>query len=311
MARSPKPSRPSRAASRWPGPLTLFVLAALAAAAADLSTPLFVATPWIGGALLLLIVVLAVASLGSGAKGFEARIAALILPTALCGWAIFQLREKPPGAPASGVVAQMSPQAEALQAAALPVSAGTRAALHLEATIKSGADADRNASIAEIGREPSEALQKFLYQTAARFGDADQKQRVVIALLTRRAGRPLPVNLRSEDNLTMQSQYLDGATVRFEPIDIAVLAARARLSTNKEDLGLAGTLASSDLTVTGAASLAGKGVPLTMTARLTPDLNLSGVFHFGQGTEDTPFTIPLWETGPATPQSAEDTPSDQ
>jgi hypothetical protein len=268
----------------------LFVFAAATAVAADLATPLVDASVFVGAALAALMFVFGALHFRSGAKAHEARLAALALPAALCAWAVFNHYEGPAGQPPSGVLAQTLPALERLQARRLPVRADVSSALRLEADLKIGDEAAKTAALAAIPGVASPRAQKYLYETAAGAGDAAQKQRVLAALLARQAGRALAVELTSDDNLTLQSQYLDGASIRFEAGDGEASGLRARLTTNKEVVVLQGALSGPAVTMTGKANLADAHTPLALDATLGPGLTLTGAFRFAHGPA-VPFAV--------------------
>jgi hypothetical protein len=272
------------------GPLAIFAVASVAAIASDVATPVIVTIPYVGAGLVVLMIAHAVSSFRSAGKASEAAMIALVLPVALCGYAVFNLREKPPGQPPSGVVAQALPGVEHLQATMLPASHELKAALLIEAALKSGGDAAKAAAVEQIAELKSVPLEKYLYETAARFGDAAQKRRVVVTLLERQRGRPISVDLQTEDNLTLFSQYLDGSSILFTSVDRRSPGVRALLQTNKEGVVMAGDMSGGALNMTGKANLANGRYPLTLNAGLGPGLTFSGTFRLAKGPS-VPFTI--------------------
>jgi hypothetical protein len=265
----------------------VFGVASSVVIASDLTTPLAVTIPFVGAATLVALIVLVALTVRTVDKIHEARLAALVLPAALCAWAVFQWRETPPGQPPSGVLAQAFPALERLQAG-LPVRADVGSALRLENTLKTGSPAAKALAVAGIAGQPTLPRQKYLYGTAVRFGDGDQRQLVAVALLRRLAGRPAYVQLRTEDNVTAFEQYLEGSSLLFEPSGPHRL--RARLKTDKEGVAMRGALAGPVLTLAGTASLSGSSWPLTVEAGLGADLAFSGSFHFAKAA-DVPFTL--------------------
>jgi hypothetical protein len=281
-------SGPPRSGGAWPGPTVLFAIAALAAIVSDVTTPLAPTILFVGVALLVAMSALAAQLFRSGERGFEARMLALVLPVAFCGYAVFHLWRAPPGQPASGIVAQALPAVERFQAS-LPVGPDSKTALLMEATLKSGPAADGLAAVGEIAALKSIPLQKYLYDTAARHGGEAQKSRVVITLLTRAAGRPVTIELGNEDNFTLQEQYLEGSSIRFAVADQATSVVRAALETNAGAVAMDGQATGATLVLSGVASLADAKTPLTLDATLGPGLTFSGAFHFAGGA-GVPFT---------------------
>jgi hypothetical protein len=268
-------------------PAIVFIVASLAAIASDLATPLGTSIGLVGAGLVVAMAVLGVMYLRSMDSGHEASFAALVLPVALCAYAVFLQREGPPGQPASGVVAQAFPAVERWQAGFLSTKPGAKAALTIEAILKTGDAAAKAAAIQRIGEQPSRARREYLYETAARFGDRTRQQLIVAILLGRLTGRSVPVELQTEDNFTIYQQYLEGSSIRFDSIAPRL---RARLRTNKETVAMSGALAGPSLRMTGSANLADVHAPVTMTAAMGPDLTFSGTFHFATG-EDAPFVL--------------------
>jgi hypothetical protein len=267
----------------------IFVIASVAAILSDLTTPLAPSIGFVGAIMIAAMAVFGFLHLRSSDRGHEARFAALILPAALCAYAVFQQNQGPRGQPPAGVIAQAIPALEAVQARTLAASPARKAALAIEATLKARDAAAKVAAIGRIAAVPAAGQREYLYETAVKFGTSSQQQLVVVTLLRQTAGRALPIELQTEDNLTIYQQYLEGSSIRFDSLAPRV---RARLKTNKETDVLAGVLSGSTLALTGRASLADANFPLAMTAALGRNLTLTGVFHFAHGV-DEPFVIRL------------------
>lgn len=271
----------------------LFTFACVAAFASDMTTPLGPSVIVVGVILFALMIAAGVLSFRSGDRGYEAAMAALVLPVAFCGYAVFNLREGPSGQPPSGVAAQALPALERLQANILPSSPDTKSALLLEAALKTDGDAVKTDALEQIPGLKAAASQKYLYGVAEKFGDISEKQAVARAVLERRLGQPIFLDIKNEDNSTIYVQYIEGSSLRFASVRAGPHGVRARLSTNKEEVAMEGALLGSNLTLTGATSPADRKVPLTMTASMGPDLTFSGALHFAgaDAGDDIPFAI--------------------
>ncbi len=273
-------------------PAAIFAIASLAAVASDISTPVGATITYVGVVLIVLAVGAGILSFRSGDKRYERAMAAMILPVALCGYAIFDQREGQQGRPPSGVIARALPAIEQMQAKFIPTPPQTRSALLLEATLKTGDAATRADAVGKISEQVSGPLRKYLYETAAAFGDDTQKQLVAGTVLTVRTGQPLSVELRDEDHSTLFAQYIEGSSIRITSIghDGSV---HASLGTNKEQLALEGRLTGPGLTLNGKASVADRDQPLILDVTMGRDLTFAGFFRLSGGQDVAVTFTPL------------------
>ena len=276
--------RAQRAGARPLAPAAIFVIASLAAIASDVGTPFGATIIIVGVVLAVMAVASGILFIRSGDKTYEAGMVALVLPLALCGYAVFDLREGQQGRPPSGVIARALPAVEQLQAKLFPMSPDTKTALLLEATLKTGDAAAKGAAVGKISEQKSMPLRKYLYETAAGFGDDSQKQLVAAAVLAGRAGQPISVELQDEDHTTLFAQYLEGSSIRFASADHHT-PVRAQLGTNKELVSLEGRLTGPALALTGKANVADRDLPLTLDVAMGRDLTFAGSFRLAGGQD--------------------------
>ena len=284
----------SRASSQQSGvalfaPAPIFTIAALIAIASDIATPAAATIIYVGAALIVLAVGAGIMSFRSGDRQFEGAMAALVLPIALCGYAAFDQRDGKQGRPPSGVIARALPTIEQMQAKLLPMEPETKMALLLEASLKIGVPAAKTDAAGRIPEQQSVPLRKYLYETAAAFGDDTQKQLVAATVLMVRTGQPLSVELRDEDHSTLFAQYIEGSSIRIKSTghDGSV---HASLGTNKEQVALEGRLTGPVLTLNGKASVADRDEPLTLNVTMGRDLTFAGSFRLSAG-QDVAVTI--------------------
>lgn len=262
------------------------------AIASDITTPVDATIINVGVVLIILAVGAGILSFRSSDKRYERAMAAMILPVALCGYAIFDQRKGQQGRPPSGVIARALPAIEQMQAKFLPAPPQTRTALLLEANLKTGDAATRIDAVGRISEQASGPLRKYLYETAAAFGGDAQKQLVATTVLTARAGQPLSVEPRDEDHSTLFAQYIEGSSIRITSMghDGSV---QASLSTNKEQVALEGRLTGPVLTLNGKASVADRDEPLTLDVTMGRDLTFAGFFRLSGGQDVAVTFTPL------------------
>ena len=120
-------------------------------------------------------------------------------------------KEKPPGEPPAGVVAHALPFWQNLQAFILPVSAPTRAALRIEAVLKSGDEAasGRGAGPDRRPRSPFPCRNTSMRRRPGSGTPAKSSWWSPDPPgPAHRPVAPAPVELQTEDNLTVYAQYL-------------------------------------------------------------------------------------------------------